>query len=100
MTLEGQWHLAINHHNPMEPVSSIVVWSATPTGWTLYETSQHIYNHRNGLKPRCSACHVRISGVVASYVGGGFGCKGPLWSHSWLTALAAREVARPVRLSC
>ena len=96
VTLEGRWHLAINHHNPMEPVSSTVVWEDADR-LTLYETSQHVYNHRNGLAKVLGLPRENVR-VVASYVGGGFGCKGPLWSHSWLTALAAREVARPVRL--
>ena len=32
------------------------------------------------------------------FVGGGFGCKGFVWPHQLLAALAAREVGRPVKL--
>jgi xanthine dehydrogenase YagR molybdenum-binding subunit len=94
--LEGQWQLATNHHNPMEPVSSTVVWEDAER-LTLYETSQHAYNHRNGLAKLLGLPRENVR-VVTSYVGGGFGCKGPVWPHSWLTALAAREIGRPVRL--
>src|SRR4029077_8214598 len=36
--------------------------------------------------------------VICEFVGGGFGCKGYVWPHTLLTALAARELRRPVRL--
>src|SRR5262249_19187304 len=36
--------------------------------------------------------------VISPYLGGGFGSKGPTWSHTVLSALAARRVKRPVKL--
>ena len=36
--------------------------------------------------------------VMNEFVGGGFGCKGFVWPHQLLAALAAREVGRPVKL--
>ena len=39
--------------------------------------------------------HVR---VICPFVGGGFGCKGSMWSHAVLAAMAARQVGRPVKL--
>jgi len=96
VTIEGHWHLSINHHNPMELVASTVVWEDADR-LTLYETSQHIYNHRNGMAKLLGLPRENVR-VVTSYVGGGFGCKGPVWSHSWLAALAAKAVGRPVRL--
>jgi xanthine dehydrogenase YagR molybdenum-binding subunit len=45
-----------------------------------------------GLKPD----NVR---VVSEYLGGGFGSKGPTWSHVALAAMAARRVNRPVKLA-
>ncbi|SEO93706.1 xanthine dehydrogenase YagR molybdenum-binding subunit [Methylobacterium sp. ap11] len=96
VTIEGRWTLAYNHHNPMEPAASVAVWEDGDR-LTLYETSQHVANHRNGLAKVLGLPRENVR-VVAAYVGGGFGCKGPVWSHSWLAALAAREVGRPVRL--
>ena len=96
VAIEGTWHLSNNHHNPMEPVASTAVWDGADR-LTLYETSQHVYNHRNGMAKVLGLPRENVR-VVTHYVGGGFGCKGPVWSHSWLVALAAREVGRPVRL--
>jgi xanthine dehydrogenase YagR molybdenum-binding subunit len=36
--------------------------------------------------------------IVSYFVGGGFGCKGLMWSHVPLAAMAARAVNRPVKL--
>jgi xanthine dehydrogenase YagR molybdenum-binding subunit len=36
--------------------------------------------------------------VLCPYVGGGFGCKGSVWSHVVLAAMAAKMVNRPVKL--
>ncbi|KQS66483.1 hypothetical protein ASG32_30835 [Methylobacterium sp. Leaf361] len=96
VSIEGSWRLSNNHHNPMEPVASTAVWDGADR-LTLYETSQHVYNHRNGLAKLLGLPRENVR-VVTHYVGGGFGCKGPVWSHSWLVALTAREVGRPVRL--
>ena len=40
--------------------------------------------------------HVR---VLAGFVGGSFGMKAMVWPHVTLTAMAARKVGRPVRLT-
>jgi xanthine dehydrogenase YagR molybdenum-binding subunit len=36
--------------------------------------------------------------VISPFVGGGFGCKGQVWSHVVLAAMAAKRTNRPVRL--
>src|SRR5205814_1133671 len=36
--------------------------------------------------------------AVCPFTGGGFGCKGSVWSHVVLAAIVAREVKRPVKL--
>jgi xanthine dehydrogenase YagR molybdenum-binding subunit len=94
--LDGSWKLSYNHHNPMELVALTAVWE-TPDRLLVYETSQTPNNFRNAYAKLLGLPRENVR-VVSSYVGGGFGCKGPIWPHSWLTVLAAREVGRPVRL--
>ena len=83
-------------HNPMEPHATIAVWEGTEK-LTLYDTSQGIFGDRKrvaellGLTPE----NVR---VISLFLGGGFGSKGPTWSHSMICAMAARHVKRPVKL--
>jgi len=36
---------------------------------------------------------------VSPFIGGGFGCKGFIWPHSVLSAIASKQVGRPVKLN-
>ena len=38
--------------------------------------------------------------MIAPYIGGGFGSKGPVWSHVIIAALAAKQLQRPVKVAC
>jgi xanthine dehydrogenase YagR molybdenum-binding subunit len=83
-------------HSPLEPHATIAVWEGTDK-LTLYDASQGIFGDRKrvaellGLDPQ----NIR---VVSLFLGGGFGSKGPCWSHVMICALAARHVNRPVKL--
>lgn len=95
--IDGSWSLSFNHHNPMELVATTAHWEA-PDRLVVYETSQGATNFRNAYAKLFGLFRDQVR-VISAYIGGGFGCKGPIWAHSWLTALAAREVGRPVRLT-
>jgi xanthine dehydrogenase YagR molybdenum-binding subunit len=83
------------HHNPMEPHATIAAWDGGKL--TLYDSTQYILGVRNvvagtlGIPPEDVSVH-------CPYTGGGFGCKGSVWSHVVLAAMAARQVGRPVKL--
>jgi xanthine dehydrogenase YagR molybdenum-binding subunit len=83
-------------HNPMEPHSTLAQWDGdTLTLWTatqgLYPTQQRV-STLLGMKPE----KVR---VICWFSGGGFGSKGPTWSHVLLAAMAAKAAGRPVKLT-
>lgn len=84
-------------HNPMEPHATIALWDSSDH-LTLYDATQGVFTDRDrvasllGLRPE--QVH-----VISPYLGGGFGSKGPVWSHVILTALAAKQVKRPVKLA-
>jgi xanthine dehydrogenase YagR molybdenum-binding subunit len=94
--LDMTYTTPIEHHNPMEPHATIALWDGDRL--TVYsatqgiDASQHTLSQLFGLKPE----QVR---VICPFVGGGFGCKGVTWPHVALTAMAARQVGRPVKLS-
>lgn len=87
-------------HNPMEPHSTIAQWDKDGDGdkLTLYTATQGLYPTQKrvstllGLKPE----QVR---VICWFTGGGFGSKGPTWSHVVLAAMAAKMAGRPVKLT-
>jgi len=86
----------VENHNPMEPHATLSVWEGDHL--TVYDATQGVFGTRKvlakafGLPPE----NVR---VVSHFLGGGFGCKGSAWSHVVLSALAARQVGRPVKLT-
>ena len=97
LRLEQTYSTPFEVHNPMEPHATIAVWDA-PDRLTLYDATQGIFSDRGrvaslfGLKPE----NVR---VISPYLGGGFGSKGPVWSHVALAAMAAKKLNRPVKLA-
>ncbi len=94
--IERVYRTPLEAHTPMEPHATIALWEG-PRKLTLYDASQGVFACRErvarllGLRPAA----VR---VLSPWVGGGFGGKGPVWSHVVLAAMAARHVRRPVKL--
>lgn len=94
--VEETYWTPFHTHSPLEPHATIAIWDG-PDKLTLYDSSQGIFGDRTrvadllGIKPE----NVR---VLDYFVGGGFGSKGPTWSHTVLCAMAARQVNRPVKL--
>jgi len=94
--VDATYVTAFQHHNPMEPHATIALWQGGRL--TVYEPTTWVQGMRNSLATWFDLPeeHVR---VIAQFVGGSFGCKGPAWPHVALTAMAARLAGRPVQLS-
>jgi xanthine dehydrogenase YagR molybdenum-binding subunit len=84
------------NQNALEPHATIALWEGEDH-LTVLESTQFV----NGLKHQLAHVfslppeNVR---VVAPFVGGGFGGKVALWSHTVLCAAAASVTGRPVKL--
>ena len=83
------------HHNPMETHATIAEWDGDRL--SLHDATQWAFGVRHriagifGIDPQ----NVR---VASPFIGGAFGCKGTVWSHVPLAAMAAKLVSRPVKL--
>ncbi|HEY2573643.1 MAG TPA: xanthine dehydrogenase family protein molybdopterin-binding subunit, partial [Verrucomicrobiaceae bacterium] len=83
-------------HHPMECSATVAIWEGTDR-LTLCDSTQYVQGtqaivaHAFGLKRE----NVR---VICPFVGGAFGCKGPVWPHTFLAAMGAKAVGRPVRV--
>jgi xanthine dehydrogenase YagR molybdenum-binding subunit len=93
--LDQTYTTPTEHHNPMEPSATIAAWDGDHL--TIHDATQSISFTQQIIATMLEMPAENLR-VVAPYVGGGFGCKGTVWPHPALAALAARQVGRPVKL--
>ncbi|ODG99801.1 acylaldehyde oxidase [Nostoc sp. KVJ20] len=93
--VEQVYTTPMEHHNPLEPSATIAVWEEDIL--TLYETTQGISATQRAIASVLNIPQENVR-VISKYLGGGFGCKALLRSHTILAAIAARQVKRPVKV--
>jgi xanthine dehydrogenase YagR molybdenum-binding subunit len=93
--IEHTYATPIENHNPMEPHGTVAV----PDGdkLTVYDSTQYIIGDRDTVAKTLGMPSEDVR-LVCYFTGGGFGCKGSVWSHVPLAGMAARVVKRPVKL--
>lgn len=95
--VRGEYRVAIEHHNPMEPHASTVIWEEGGR-LTVHDKTQGPQNSQRyvagvfGLKEQ----DVR---VVSPFVGGAFGSGLRPQYQLFLAVMAALDLERPVRVS-
>ncbi|MGN6319807.1 xanthine dehydrogenase family protein molybdopterin-binding subunit [Trinickia sp.] len=94
--IDAVYTTPMEHHNPMEPHAVMASWDGPRL--TLYDTTQGVGNARQAVATFLGIPPDDVH-IISPFVGGGFGCKGSVWSHVVLCAMAARQVGRPVRLA-
>ncbi len=84
------------HHNPMEPSAALADWRDDRL--TLYDATQWVMGARNCVADMLGLDRAQVR-IISEYVGGGFGCKGFIWPHEALAAIAARHTGKPVKVA-
>ena len=95
VVVRGRYRLPREHHNAMEPHATVARWDNGRL--TLWDKSQWVGNVRDEMALVFGIAPESVR-VISRFVGGAFGSALRTWPHVTLAALAAREVARPVRL--
>ena len=93
--VEKIYQTPMENHNPIEPHATIAMWEGDHL--TLFDATQGIFGARNRVAG-LFGLHDENVRVICHYVGGGFGTKGSVWSHTLLAAMCAKEVQRPVKI--
>lgn len=93
--VEETYTTPTENHNPMEPPATTAVWSGEKL--TVYDSTQFTFGVRTALATSLDIPEENVR-VVCHFIGGAFGCKGTVWPHIVLSAIAARQVSRPVKL--
>jgi xanthine dehydrogenase YagR molybdenum-binding subunit len=95
-TVDASYELPTQHQNPMEIIATVAEWSADGV-LTVSEPTQNAEGVRHGLAKQLGIEPARVR-VLSPTVGGGFGQKNSLQSHTALVAMASRVLGRPVKL--
>jgi len=94
--IEHVYSTPIETHNPMEPARhDRGVGRARQVEALRCDAGRFLRSRAGGDCAWTAPDNVR---VISRFLGGGFGSKGPTWSHVVLAAMAARQVNRPVKL--
>ncbi len=93
--VSARYTTPINAHYPIELASTIAAWDGDVL--TIHDTTRWITGERTALAAYLGVQEADIH-ILSPLVGGAFGSKSFLWMHVALTAVAARQVQRPVKL--
>jgi xanthine dehydrogenase YagR molybdenum-binding subunit len=93
--IEAEYRIPIEHHNPMEPHAAIAVWQGDKL--TIFDKTQEVYGVREHLASSFGVPEENVN-VVSPFVGGAFGSSLRPNYYPALTAMAARELKRPVKV--
>src|SRR5499427_7009710 len=93
---EGEYYVPIEHHNPMEPYASTVIWDGGGK-LTVYDKTQGVQNVQRYL---CGVFDMKPDDVrvMSPFMGGGFGSGLRPQFQAVLAVLAARALQRSVRV--
>ena len=93
--VEAEYRIPIEHHNPMEPHAAVAFWEGDRL--TVFDKSQEVYNDRKQLAASFGVPEDNVT-VISPFVGGAFGSSLRPNYYPALTAMAARELKRPVKV--
>ena len=95
VVVDETYTIPIEHHNPMELLSTIAEWSGNKL--TLHDKTQWVANTQSHVALVFGLREEDVH-VISPFVGGAFGSSLRPWSHPVVAAMAARAVRRPVKL--
>ncbi|HKR14886.1 MAG TPA: xanthine dehydrogenase family protein molybdopterin-binding subunit [Pyrinomonadaceae bacterium] len=95
VSVDETYTIPIEHHNPMELLSTIAEWSGNKL--TLHDKTQWVPNTQMHVAMVFGIPEQNVR-VISPFVGGAFGSSLRPWSHPIVAAMAARAVGRPVKL--
>lgn len=93
--IDATFNCPPQHQNPIELIASVAEWRGDRL--IVHEGTQNAEAIRHGLAIALGLAPEQVE-VVSPFAGGGFGQKNSLQMQTVLAAVAARRLARPVKL--
>jgi len=94
-SVEQEYNIAEEVHNPMEMHATIAQWDGNKL--KLYDKNQGVNNVQKTISGLFNLPADNIQ-VFSEFVGGGFGSGLKVWPHVLAAVLGAKQVNRPVKL--
>ncbi len=94
--IEAEYTIPIEHHNPMEMHGAIAFWEGDKL--MMFDKSQGVYGVRGHLAQSFGIPAENVK-VVSLFVGGAFGASLKPNYYPFMTAMAARDLKRPVKIN-
>ncbi|HKY49694.1 MAG TPA: molybdopterin cofactor-binding domain-containing protein, partial [Candidatus Limnocylindria bacterium] len=94
VVVESTYRTSTQLHNSLESHGAVASWDGQ--NLTVWESTQHVFGVREGLRAALLLPLSRIR-VICDYMGGGFGSKGGVGKYSIIASLFAKQLGRPVR---
>lgn len=94
--ITAEYTIPIEHHNPMEPHAAIAIWEGEKL--TLFDKTQGVMGVRGHLAQSFGIKPENVQ-VISPFVGGAFGSALNPNYYPFLTAMAARDLKRPVKVN-
>ncbi|HQU86742.1 MAG TPA: xanthine dehydrogenase family protein molybdopterin-binding subunit, partial [Pyrinomonadaceae bacterium] len=92
----AEYTIPIEHHNPMEPHAAIAFWEGEKL--SVFDKSQGVKEVQSHLAKSFGVAADNVH-VVSPFVGGAFGSSLNPNYYPFMTAAAAREIKRPVKVN-
>ena len=94
--VEAEYTIPIEHHNPMEMHGAIAFWEGDKL--MVFDKSQGVYGVRGHLAQSFGIPASNVK-VVSLFVGGAFGSALRPNYYPFITAMAAKDLQRPVKVN-
>jgi xanthine dehydrogenase YagR molybdenum-binding subunit len=96
VTIEAEYKMPIEVHNPMEIHGITVVWEGQDKV-TLYEKTQALKITQQNIMRAFGLKEENVR-ILTQFIGGAFGSAFNTWPHSMAALIGARKVGRPLKL--
>ena len=95
VSINVSYKVPTEHHNPLEPHATIAVWNGN--NLKLYDKTQWVQSVQQHLGSVFGIPSENVE-VISPFIGGAFGNAARIWQQTTIAPIAAKVVARPVKL--
>jgi xanthine dehydrogenase YagR molybdenum-binding subunit len=94
VVLTREYRTPVQLHSAIEPHGAVAQWEGDRV--TIWESTQGIFRVREQVAAALDMPQSKVR-VIKQYMGGGFGAKNGAAAHTYVAALFAKQLGRPVR---